>query len=342
MMLLPTTASRGVFEAHPTMKGSSLMKIAIDGYSQSTARAGGGAHSRIVSGAVALFAFAVFAATPSFCHAQVTGLGSAASYGLLEDGGSVNVNGLPSFNSVKGNIGLQSATVNVGLLNSLSVSGTAYEGSGVTINAKGFLHGQGNFSANSTATGPQTPLALAAAFTAATSASSSDKALAFTTTISSNNVITGTQAVNVVNVSSISHDLTISGSANQVFVINVTGSGGINLSNVRLSGSVTAKDVLFNITGKGNVSLGGGTVNGTFLDTGSGSISLNRTTVNGEIIAGSGGVTITNSAAINGEPFAGGAAVAAPELPSIAMAGAACLLLLGRAAVARFKRSRAT
>jgi hypothetical protein len=322
------------------------MKIAIDGYAQSTARARGGAHSRIVSGAVALFAFAVFAATPSFCHAQVTGLGSAASYGLLEDGGSVNVNGLPSFNSVKGNIGLQSATVNVGLLNSLSVSGTAYEGSGVTINANGLFQGQGSFSANSTASGPQTPLALAAAFTAATSASSSDKALAFTTTISSNNVITGTQAVNVVNVSSISHDLTISGNANQVFVINVTGNGngngGIKLSNVILSGGVTANDVLFNITGKGNVSLGSGTVNGTFLDTGSGSISLNGTKVYGEIIAGSGGVTTTNSAAINAEPFAGGAAVAAPELPSIAMAGAACLLLLGRAAVARFKRSRAT
>jgi hypothetical protein len=315
------------------------MKIAIDGYTQSTARVGGGAHSRTVSGAAALFALAVFGATPSFCHAQVTGLGSAASYGLLEDGGSVNVNGFLSFNSVQGDIGLQSATVNVGIADFLSVKGTAYEGSGVTINANGLFQGQGSFSANSIVKGQQT--ALAAAFTAAKSASSSDKALASTTAISSN-VITGTQAVNVVNVSSISHDLTISGSANQVFVINVTGSSGIKLSNVMLSGSVTAKDVLFNITGNGKVSLGSGTVNGTFLDIGSGSISLNGTKVYGEIIAGSGGVTTTNSAAINAEPFAGGAAVAAPELPSIAMAGAACLLLLGRAAVARFKRSRAT
>jgi hypothetical protein len=341
MMLLPTTASRGGFEAHPMMKGSSLMKIAIDGYTQSTARVGGGAHSRTVSGAAALFALAVFGATPSFCHAQVTGLGSAASYGLLEDGGSVNVNGFLSFNShsVQGNIGLQSATVNVGFTDSLSVNGTAYEGSGVTINANGFF--QGSFSASPIVNGQQS--ALAAAFTAAKSASSNDKALASTTTISSN-VITGTKAVNVVNVSSISHDLTISGNANQVFVINVTGNGngGIKLSNVMLSGGVTANDVLFNITGKGNVSLGSGTVNGTFLDTGSGSISLNGTKVYGEIIAGSGGVTTTNSAAINAEPFAGGAAVTAPELPSIATAGAACLLLLGRAAVARFKGSRAT
>jgi choice-of-anchor A domain-containing protein len=338
MMLLPATTARGGFEAHPMMKGSSLMKIAIDSCTQSTARAGGGAHSRTVSGAVALFAFAVFAATPSFCHAQVTGLGSAASYGLLEDGGSVNVKGFLSFNSsgVQGNIGLQSATVNVGLSDSLSVNGTAYEGSGVTINANGFL--QGSFSANSIVKGQQS--ALAAAFTAATSASSNDKALASTTTISSN-VITGTQAVNVVNVSSISHDLTISGSANQVFVINVTGNSGIKLSNVMLSGGVTAKDVLFNITGKGGVSLGKGTVNGTFLVTGSGSVSLNGTTVDGEIIAGKVGVT-TTSATINAEPFGGGAAVAAPELPSIAMAGAACLLLLGRAAVARIKRSRAS
>jgi hypothetical protein len=319
------------------------MKIAIDNYTRLEAwpRPAG---ARPVPVAVALVAFVLLAATPSLCRAQVTGLGSAGNYGLLEDGGSVNVNGFFSFNSssVQGNIGLQNTTVNVGFTDSLTVSGTAYIGSNVTINAGGFL--QGSFSANSTETGQASTLA--AAFNTASSASSSDGALAATTTISSN-TITGTQAVNVVSVSSITHDLTISGNANQVFVINVTGNSGgvVKLSNVTLAGGVTADHVLFNITGGGNVILGGGgTVNGTFLDTGSGKITLNGTTVSGAIIAGSGGVTTNNSATINADPFSGGTAdpPSAPELPSIAMAGVACLLVFGRAAVARIRCARRT
>jgi hypothetical protein len=307
------------------------MKNAIAGLEMSIARARGGVRAPAVTGVVALLAFALSTATPSLCQAQVTGLGSAANYGLLEDGGNVSVNGFLNFSGVGGNVGLQSSAVTVGIFDSFTVNGTAYEGSGVTIG------GLGSFSATSIVTGQQS--ALTSAFAAAGSASSSDGALASTTSISSN-TITGTQAVNVVNVSSITHDLTISGNANQVFVINVTGNSGnvINLSNITLTGGVTANHVLFNVTGSGNINLGNGVVNGTFLDTGSGSVTLNGTAVTGGIIAGSGGMTVANSATITADSFA---VVNAPELPSITMAGVACLLVLGRAGIARIKRARA-
>ncbi len=292
----------------------------------------------------AFVALALAISTPSFCLAQVTGLGSAANYGILEDNGQIQVHSGTA--SVTTSLG---ASGNVGLLQgsgsatqiivhsdaSMTVGGTlSYSESALPVQLNPpnstFIAGSEVGSQGSS---------LTSAWGAATSASSADGALASTTSISSN-TITGTQAVNVVNVSSITSDLTISGTASQVFVINVTGS--IGLSNVSLSGGVTANNVLFNITGGGSVMLGGGTVNGTFLDT-AGGITLNGTTLNGALISGgASGISISSdsSVKITTDSFTAGS-VSTPELPTISMASVACLLVLGGAGLRRVRRARA-
>jgi hypothetical protein len=142
-----------------------------------------------------------------------------------------------------------------------------------------------------------------------------------------------------VNVQSITNDLNIHGTAGQIFVINVTSHNGtaINLNNVTLTG-VTPNDVIFNVTGNGSITFGGGTVNGTFLENGTGSVTLgSNTTLTGAILT-AGTVTSLNNVTLNAAPPA---AVGAPELPSVAMAGVACLLILGRAGLGRIRRARA-
>jgi hypothetical protein len=319
------------------------MRNAIGAFSSAAYRECRLACSRFGGGFIAL---ALAIAIPSFCQAQVTGLGSAADYGILENGGTVMVHSGMSVTDLN-TLGVPSSSGNVGLLSpgtleihsdaSMTIGGTlSYTGTSTSGYPVDLINSStSSFSAAGGEVGNQNT-SLSSAWTAATTASSADGALASTTSIVSN-AITGTQAVNVVNVSSITSDLTIHGSASQVFVINV-GSGGINLSNVSLSGGATANDVLFNVTGGGSVTLGGGTVNGTFLVTGSGSVQMTATTLNGALIVGSGGISVPDSATINTEAFTG---VSTPELPTISMAGVACLLVLGRAGLQRVKRARA-
>ncbi len=67
---------------------------------------------------------------------------------------------------------------------------------------------------------------------------------------------TGNAIVDVATINTTTLTLTGNGSGTQVFVINVSGS--VTLTNVVLAGGVTANQVLFNITGTGSVTLGGG------------------------------------------------------------------------------------
>jgi hypothetical protein len=332
------------------------MRIAISAANNVAARAGGVSRWRGIPGFVALIALLLAIATPSLSHAQVTGLGSAADYGILENGGQIFVHSGTTQLSVgdgsTGNVGVIGA--NGGATTSIVINpGGSFAVSGAFNYSQSSLMGgavQNNSSTNAFTYGSATGndgTALGVAWSAATTASAKDAGLTPTqTSITSNQINGGTNPVTVASVSSIGSSgspmaLTISGTASQVFVINV--SGNIYLSSVTLSGGVTANDVLFNVTGSGhNVTLGAGIVSGTFLDTGGG-ITLNGTTLYGALIAGGSGdlgvgVTSNDAASIHADAFA---PVAAPELPTVWMAGVACLLVLGRARLRRIKRARA-
>jgi hypothetical protein len=294
-------------------------------------------------------------ATPSLCQAQVTGLGSAANYGILVDNGgpgSTNISELQIHSSQTLNV--PGSGGNVGLVNgagiallgtpppgSMTMGGTLYYDGAVLSNPI-YLPG-GKSSANFSAAGGEVgtnETALSAAWTSAKAASTADAALASNTTLTGGNTINGSAAVNVVSVSSINTTtLTINGNASQVFVINVTGSAGSALTNVMLSGGVSANHVLFNITGTGSITFNaGGTVNGTFLDTSSSTsgITLKGTTLNGELIVGgtdnTGGIQISGNSTINTASFS-----PVGELPTISMGSVALLLVLG-AGVHRARR----
>jgi hypothetical protein len=224
-------------------------------------------------------------ATPSFCQAQVTGLGSAANYAVLVNNGGSSATNISEFQVHSGiSLNVTGGNANVGLVNgagiqllgsppggSMTIGGTlSYDGA--VLSNPIYLPG-GNGSATFSAAGGKVGTqesALSAAWTSAQTASSADRALASNTTLTGGNTINGSAAVNVVSVSSINTTtLTINGNASQIFVINVTGSAASALTNVVLSG-VTANHVLFNITGTGSFTFNsGGTVNGTFLDTSS-------------------------------------------------------------------------
>src|SRR5262249_11680995 len=82
--------------------------------------------------------------------------------------------------------------------------------------------------------------------------------------------------------------LTLSGTAYDVFVVNVTGSLRLSgTSALGLAGGVTADHVIYNFVGNsGQVSAGAGkAINGTILAT-KASVNLNGTQVNGEIVGG--------------------------------------------------------
>jgi len=339
---------------------------------------------RFGSGFVAL---ALAIATPSFCQAQVTGLGSAANYAILVDNGTGNgTAGDTNAQEIQlhshAMVNIPGSNGNVGLVNgagiqllgtsgstpyaSMTIGGTLYYDSTAwsppaSTNPIILSVNPGN---TFTATGGQTgvakstspPDALTAAWTAATNASTANASLAstpgVTTSSSSINGSSVAGTVAVVNLSSINTTtltITGNGTGNQFFLINVSGS--ISLTNVVLAGGVTANQVLFNDTGNAGITLGAGTVYGTFLDTSTNSsnpgITVNGTTLNGELIVGgtdnTGGIQFSSSSSstINMTPIMTEAVVATPELPTISMASVALLLVLGGAGFRRVRRTRA-
>ena len=301
--------------------------------------------ARLTSAVAFFVALVVSIATPSLCQAQVTGLGSAANYGLLDAGGTVNIGSNATLNffdtttSYVG-VGLGSNTnVYFSVGSSLDVKGTLTEGSNVQFSGLGGV--------NATTTVTNAGSTLSSAWTAAQSASTTYSGMTPTISGITSNSISATGAVTVADYHYLTGDssgnLTISGTAGQIFIINVTGSSNgyaINLSNIKLQG-VSANDVVFNVTGTGKIDLGAGTsststVNGTFLENGTGPITLEQnTTLNGAVLT-AGTVTSFNNVTLNAAPIA---AVSAPELPSVAMAGVACLAILGRAGLRRIRRA---
>lgn len=120
--------------------------------------------------------------------------------------------------------------------------------------------------------------------------------------------LTGNGGVNVINVArNITASLTLNGTADDVFVINVSGSLRLGSGEgIRLAGGVTADHVILNFVGStGSVNANRAVINGTVLAP-TYSVDLRAATVNGEIIAGGtisiAGGTQINAVAFNAEP----------------------------------------
>ena len=160
----------------------------------------------------------------------------------------------------------------------------------------------------------------------------------------SGTTVSGTAGLNVISVSNglylsgAGNNLTISGSASDQFVFNV--SGGLALgdsASIVLTGGVTANNVLFVVNGATNISQT--TASGTFLDLNN-EVSLVGGTLNGAVLSAN-AISIQGTI-INGtgNEFGDGP-VTAPEMNTMAMASYVCLLLLGKAGWDRMrKRSR--
>jgi len=251
---------------------------------------------------------------PSNVSAQTLSLGQAGQYGIFEvagDSGHLSVTNA----TINGNVGLGSLTTD-------------------------------RFT-NSSITGSVSNLATGAQANAdAINASRTAALLATTGSMSGNQIhltngsvtFTGKSGQNVVDLKGINltnSTFTINGTSTERFIFNVSGSSSITNSQIALSGGVTANDVIFNFSGTGHaVSLTNSRVNGTFLDL-KGSISATNGSTNGAFISEA-SVSITGDP-LTGKPFT----VAAPELPTIMMAGLACLIVLGMGGLNRFRqRSR--
>jgi hypothetical protein len=266
---------------------------------------------------------ALIVAGPSLCPAQTTlTLGStyeADNLGIFEAAGSPVKNGTLSINSggSKGNLGLGSSA-------SHTQNGTA------------------NYNVVALS-----PTATSAEISALSSASQLANSLTPNGSYnSSTRIITGSGSLVVVDLSGLTRnnkDLTIQGDSSQTFVINVRGGMTLNTSSILLSGGVTANHVLFNVVGGGLTinEVSTSTLNGTFLDLAGGIIlntSAGTTTLNGSLV-GEAGMTINGSTSINAGSFTDPAI--APELPTIAIAGMAFLLLMGRTGFDYLRRRRA-
>jgi hypothetical protein len=139
-------------------------------------------------------------------------------------------------------------------------------------------------------------------------ASSQAAALAATQTfgtISQATTVTGNGNFNVIAVNGdIQNSLILSGTANDVFVVNVTGNVGLaGQATLGLGGGVIPSHVLYNFTGAGAtiVTQAGNVVNGTLLAPGS---SFNLAgTITGEIIGGGRSLTLLGGATVVQVPF---------------------------------------
>jgi hypothetical protein len=103
--------------------------------------------------------------------------------------------------------------------------------------------------------------------------------------IKNTQIIYGNGGLNVINVANIQNaPLTLSGTASDIFVINV--SGGIQTNQPMTLSGVSASHVLFNLTGKsGNVfHASGGILYGTYLATNGGQFVLSQLNLTGALI----------------------------------------------------------
>jgi hypothetical protein len=152
--------------------------------------------------------------------------------------------------------------------------------------------------------------------------------------VNSATTITGNGGLNVIAVNgNISKALTLSGTSNDTFVVQVTGNIDLGGSDsLGLGGAVTAANVLYVVTGDVSTKVGN-TVNGTLLGVNS-NFNLDGT-FNGEIIGGGSQIQLMSGAVVNAIPFN-----TAPEPSTMALFGSG-LVMAGLVFRKRMRRSQA-
>ncbi|MDR3659485.1 MAG: SdrD B-like domain-containing protein, partial [Mycobacterium sp.] len=127
--------------------------------------------------------------------------------------------------------------------------------------------------------------------------------------------VTGNGGLNVININgSVHNSLTLSGTASDVFVVNITGNVDlIGSAALGLAGGVTAGHVLYNVTGHGGIDiLSRNAQDGTLLAP-NGDVLVDGT-FNGELIGGR-SVTVLPGATVNPAPFS------IPSPPTASLSG---------------------
>ena len=185
-----------------------------------------------------------------FCQQQ---LGAADGYAILEtSNGNVSLAAAPPNGFVTGNIGVNGGNITVSGGN-FPITGNVVLGTNAT---------SSGLTGNVTGTITSNPSLMTSAVTAATNASTTFAGLTATLTgpssINDNGTTTTinlSSGLNVIDLTSITlqngSKLDLNGSAGSEIILNVSGNVTLNLSDIVLTGGLTANDVVFNITGGG-------------------------------------------------------------------------------------------
>ena len=222
-------------------------------------------------------------------------LGTAANYGFVDTGATtLNWNSGPIAGSVLLGQSL-TAQLSGGNNGGLTNGGVLYYDS--TVSLSGSLQNQ----PTETLVDPSVTQA------ATTSADNvSNYAAGLTATQSFGNITTttsimGNGGLNVIDVANINNaNITFTGNANDIFVVNVTGAISTNQT-ITVSGGVLASHILFNLTGtSGNVlqTSGGDSLVGTYLATNGGQFQLSELNLNGALINTCGNVQFVSGSEI--------------------------------------------
>jgi hypothetical protein len=231
--------------------------------------------------------------------AQVAGLnlGPATSYAFVDLGNTtLGWNSGPIAGSVLFGLGL-TANLSGGNNGGLTNGGVLFHDNTTTIS--GSLQNPVTQTLVPTTT---TQAVLAAAQNVSNFASSLSATQTFTT-INGTSTISGNGGLNVIDVTDIQNaTLTLSGTANDYFVFNVSHQINTNRP-MSLSGGVLASHILFNLTGNGTVAVfqtsGGDVSFGTYLATNGGTFQFSNLNLTGALINTAGNVQFVSGAMIN-------------------------------------------
>lgn len=281
---------------------------------------------RILSGSRAILAlFAILAAQPAsatLTPAEETGLnlGTDTNYGFVDLGSTtLGWNSGPIAGNVLFGQGL-TANLSGGNNGGLTNGGVLYYDNTTTISG----------SLQNPVTEALVPTtSTLAALTSAQNVSAYAASLTATQmfgNITSATTITGNGGLNVIDVSNIQNaPLTLNGTANDYFIINVSGQIQTNQA-MTLEGGVLASHVLFNLTGTGTVlqTSGGDQLYGTFLATDGGQFQFSELNLTGALIDTDGNVQFVSGSEIGTvDPFSVPTPV--PEPSTLSLLGFALL-----------------
>src|SRR6516164_821914 len=287
---------------------------------------------RTILGFLGLLAavFAAFPAAADLTPAEEAGLdlGINTNYAFVDLGATtLGWNSGPIAGNVLLGLGL-TANLSGGGNGGLTNGGILFHDSTATIS--GSLQNQPTMELVPTST---TQTALTDAQNVSNFASSLSPTQTFTT-INNTQTITSTGNLNVIDVGSIQNaKLTLSGSANDFFVFNV--SGAINTNQpMTLSGGVLPSHILFNLTGtSGNIfqTSGGNVLFGTFLATRGGQFQFSQLNLNGQLINTDGNVQFVSGSQIpTSSPFISVPEPSTFELLGVGVMAVACAVVASR------------